>query len=235
MRQTFSSPCRIVLALMAMAPLFAGISKKKPAEPSPLDRYIQEAIGQPAATRNGGASPGSLWSPVADLGELAGDVRASRVDDLVTILISERASGTATGDTKSSRKSSAASGVTSLYGPLKANFGQLLGTSGDQQLQGQGSTSRETTLTATLAARVTHVLPNGYLVVEGFKDTMVNSERQVISVRGVLRPADLTPANVVRSDRLAQLEVRINGKGVVGDAIRRPNFLYRLLLGVLPF
>ena len=29
--------------------------------------------------------------------------------------------------------------------------------------------------------------------------------------------------------------VRINGKGVVGDAIRRPNFLYRLILGLLPF
>jgi hypothetical protein len=27
----------------------------------------------------------------------------------------------------------------------------------------------------------------------------------------------------------------VNGKGVVGDAIRRPFFLYRLLLGILPF
>ena len=30
-------------------------------------------------------------------------------------------------------------------------------------------------------------------------------------------------------------ELRINGKGVVNDAIRRPNILYRILLGVLPF
>jgi flagellar L-ring protein precursor FlgH len=34
---------------------------------------------------------------------------------------------------------------------------------------------------------------------------------------------------------LVQLEVRINGKGVVNDAIKRPFFLYRLLLGLLPF
>ena len=39
----------------------------------------------------------------------------------------------------------------------------------------------------------------------------------------------------MRSDRLGQLEVRVNGKGVVGDAIKRPFFLYRLLLGLLPF
>ncbi|MBI3470928.1 MAG: flagellar basal body L-ring protein FlgH, partial [Candidatus Solibacter usitatus] len=36
-------------------------------------------------------------------------------------------------------------------------------------------------------------------------------------------------------DRLAQLEVRINGKGVVEDSIRRPNRLYRILMGLLPF
>jgi flagellar L-ring protein precursor FlgH len=90
-------------------------------------------------------------------------------------------------------------------------------------------------VSTTLAARVTHVLPNGLLVVEGAKEIQVNSERQLITVRGVVRPADLSPGNVVRSDRLAQLEVHINGKGVVGDAIRRPFFLYRLLLGLLPF
>jgi flagellar L-ring protein FlgH len=34
---------------------------------------------------------------------------------------------------------------------------------------------------------------------------------------------------------VAQMELRINGKGVVNDAIHRPNFLYRLILGLLPF
>jgi flagellar L-ring protein precursor FlgH len=51
----------------------------------------------------------------------------------------------------------------------------------------------------------------------------------------MVRPADLSPGNVVRSDRLAQLEVRINGKGIVNDAVRRPFLLYRILLGLLPF
>jgi len=29
--------------------------------------------------------------------------------------------------------------------------------------------------------------------------------------------------------------LKINGKGVVNDVIHRPNFLYRILLGLLPF
>jgi flagellar L-ring protein precursor FlgH len=86
-----------------------------------------------------------------------------------------------------------------------------------------------------MSARVTHVLPNGNMVVEGSKDVMVNSERQLVTVRGVIRWNDLTTANTIRSDRIANLEIRVNGKGVVGDAVRRPNFLYRLLLGLLPF
>jgi len=90
-------------------------------------------------------------------------------------------------------------------------------------------------LSTTLTARVTHVLPNGGLVLEAAKDIQINSEHQTITVRGVVRPADIDSTNSVRSDRLAQLEVRVNGKGVVGDAIRRPFILYRLLLGLLPF
>jgi flagellar L-ring protein precursor FlgH len=47
--------------------------------------------------------------------------------------------------------------------------------------------------------------------------------------------SDLSAGNTVPSDHLAQLEVNINGKGVVNDAIHRPFFLYRVLLGLLPF
>jgi flagellar L-ring protein FlgH len=102
-------------------------------------------------------------------------------------------------------------------------------------LQAQGSTTRQSSLTTTLTAEVIAVLPNGNLVVEGQKEIMVNSERQLVTVRGVVRQEDLSPVNSVSSDRLAMLEVRVNGKGVVGDSIKRPFILYRLLLGLLPF
>ena len=84
-------------------------------------------------------------------------------------------------------------------------------------------------------ARIAHVLPNGYLVLEGTKEVIVNSERQVVTLRGIARVMDLTSNNQIRSDRLANLEVRVQGKGIVGDAIRRPNIVYRILLGILPF
>jgi flagellar L-ring protein FlgH len=111
----------------------------------------------------------------------------------------------------------------------------LANTSNNQQLQGQGTTTRGTTLTTTVTAEVTAVLPNGNLVVQGEKAILVNSEKQIITLRGIIRPDDLSPINSVPSDRVARMEIRVNGKGVVNDAVKRPFILYRILLGLLPF
>jgi flagellar L-ring protein precursor FlgH len=86
-----------------------------------------------------------------------------------------------------------------------------------------------------LTGRVVRVLPGGLLLIEGDKNIQVNSEDQRITVRGVVRPADISTANTVPSTQVADMEVRVNGKGVVSDAVRRPNALYRLILGLLPF
>jgi flagellar L-ring protein precursor FlgH len=231
---------RLVWIVVALSALhhgaWAGKKGERPAARSPLDRYIEEAMSQ-AADQSMETSPGSVWSPSARLSDAARDVRASQVDDLVMILVVERASAVAKGSTKSARASSAKSSVSALGGLTRATgpLANLANLSGESQLSGEGTTSRETVLSTTLSARVTHVLPNGFLVVEGFKDVQVNSEQQMVSVRGVVRPEDLSTGNLIRSDHLAQLEVRISGKGVIGDAVRRPSFLYRLLLGLLPF
>ena len=168
---------------------------------------------------------------------MASDLRARFTDDVVTIQVTDKASANSSGTTKTKRSSDANSSIDSLAGPKKPTgaLTKLLKLSTQTQLDANGATSRDTSFTTSLAARVTHVLPNGFLVVEGYKTVAINSENQLISVRGVVRPIDLSTGNIVQSDRIAQLEVRINGKGVVGDSVRRPFFLYRLLLGLLPF
>lgn len=225
-----------ILFVMLIAACAATAKKKTPAKPveSPLDRYVSEARGRPAETP---PIPGAIWHEGSLLADLARDVRASQVDDVLTIVVAEQASAVTSGTTKTQRTSSAKNSITALAGVTRAAgpWANLANLSGDTQLAGQGTTSRTTTLNTTLSARVVRVLPNGGLLVEASKDIEINSERQAITVRGVVRPADIDPTNSVQSNRLADLEVRVNGKGVVGDAIRRPFFLYRLLLGLLPF
>lgn len=225
----------LTILLVLVVPAHAAKKKKKPAEPSPLDLYLQEALKEPLAPAQ--PSPGSLWSPASRLTDLGSDVRAAQIDDLVTVVVNENASAVATGSTKSSRASSAQSSVASLLGVKSAAgaLSNLVNANSATALNGQGTTTRGATLTATLSARVTHVLPNGYLVLEGAKNIVVNSERQVVTVRGVIRPADLSPGNIISSNQIAQMEIKIDGKGVINDSVRRPNLLYRILLGLLPF
>jgi flagellar L-ring protein precursor FlgH len=231
---------RLLIVLLLQISASAGIfSKKKKPEaetPSPLKQYITEANKNNSASQAARA-PGAIWSSNAIYTNLGLDLRASRVDDLVTIVVIEKASAVATGDVKTQRTSgvqssiTAAGGITKPAGPL-AN---LVKANTATQLQGTGETSRGTTLTATVSARVVNVLPNGYLVVEGIKRVQVNAENQVITIRGVVRPVDIDTTNSIPSDRVAQMELLVNGKGVIGDSVHRPFILYRLLLGLLPF
>jgi len=236
MRFSPSLSLTLVAALIWAIPAQCSDSKKKKqSEPSALDKYLQEALKQPETPPV--ASAGSIFTPASRFTDLGSDVRAAQVDDLVTIVVDENASAVATGATQTSRASAATNKITALLGPKSAGgaLANLLNTASTQTLNGQGATSRTSTITATLSARVTHVLPNGYLVVEGTKDVLVNSEHQLVTVRGVIRPADLTSGNIITSNQIAQMEIKIDGKGVVNDAIRRPFFLWRLLLGILPF
>lgn len=212
-----------------------GQQKRSSQQQPTLDQYVQQVNQRTHQASN--ASPGSLYISNGRLADGFRDVRASQLYDLVTIVVSDSTSAVSTGATNTARKSSAQVSITALAGPKSATgaLANLANTSNNTQLQGQGTTSRGTTLSATVTVEVTDVLPNGNLVVQGQKEILVNSEKQIITVRGIIRPDDLSATNSVPSDRVARMEILVNGKGVVNDAVKRPFVLYRLLLGLLPF
>src|SRR5579872_6426952 len=224
-------PAAIWLAL----PLLAAHKKPSSAQQIPLEQYVQQV--EQRSHQTSVASPGSVFTASGRLADGFRDVRASQVYDLVTIVVNENSSAVSIGTTKTSRTSSAVASVASGLLPKGSvsALSNLANTSNNQALQGQGSTSRGTTLTTTVTAEVTAVLPNGNLVVKGHKDITVNGEKEVITIQGIIRPEDLSPVNSVPSNDVARMEIQVNGKGVVNDAVKRPFFLYRILMGLLPF
>ncbi len=220
------------LAFMLFASL--TLAAQTPNSEEALNRYLEESL---SPSRENLPSAGSLFSGQSFFAELARDPRAASAGDLVTVLVIEQASALSSGTTSSSRASENNHSVANFLGTLNpaGRLANLAASSGDSSLSGQGTTSRQTQVTTTITARVTHVMPNGNLVIEGIKEVAVNSERQTIWLRGVVRPTDLSQANGVRSDRVALMELRVNGRGVVNDAIRRPNAIYRFLKAILPF
>jgi flagellar L-ring protein FlgH len=227
----------IRLLVFALIGSLSTLAEKRVKEEkiSPIDRMIRDSESRHAEPRAGGPAMGSIYSTGSTLADAYRDLRASRIDDIVTIVVADKASAISKGTSASARKSSASGGVKSVFGRSIGPLTDMVGLSGETQLDAQGSTGRESALTTTLTARVTQVLSSGAMVIEGDKEVAVNSERQWVHVRGVIRTFDVSTANTVRSDRIANLEIRVNGKGLVGDAIRRPNILYRILTGILPF
>lgn len=236
---------RLLIGLMATSFAWSGLipglggSKKKQTKPSDqtaLDQYLKTAPPAPSSEADKPA-PGAIWSPEARLADLGRDLRASQVDDLVTVVVTESINAVASGTSATERASSANAQINSLLGKKSASgaLANLANLSGDQKLNGTGTTSRAATLTTTMTARVVRVMPGGVLLIQGDKNIQINSENQVITIRGLVRTADITTVNTVASTQIGNLDVKLNGKGVVGDAVRRPNALYRLLLGILPF
>jgi len=202
-------------------------------DPTGLKEYVESAAQSNRETQ---AGTGSLWTSSGYRSNLFRDLKARHVNDVVTIRVSETTQAVASADAKNARSTSATAGFNNLFGMEKAvkELPTIVSGKSDSGFEGKGSTSRATTLETSLTARVTEVLPNGYLVVEGKREVRVNNENQSVYLTGVVRPEDINSNNVVLSSMVAQMSVRVQGRGVVSQPIK-PGWLYKILTGVLPF
>jgi flagellar L-ring protein precursor FlgH len=202
-------------------------------DPTDLRGYIESAAKSQPET---GAGLGSLWTSNGYRSDLFQDLKARHVNDMVTIRVFETTQAAASADAKNERDTNATAGFDNLFGAEKAinELPTLLSGKSSSSFEGKGSTSRATTLQTSLTARVIDVLPNGYLVVEGKREIRVNNENQSVYLTGVVRPQDIDSNNMVLSSAVAQMSVRVQGRGIASQPIK-PGWLYRVLNGILPF
>jgi flagellar L-ring protein precursor FlgH len=221
--------------LIALLSATAGCASKKArvSDPTELKAYVENANRTRREVRT---EEGSLWLGSGYRSDLFSDPKARYIDDVLTIRVSESTQAVSKADAKNTKSTQMTAGFDKLFGAEKriSELPTLVSGKSDSSFQGQGSTSRATTLATSLTARVIDVLPNGYLVVEGMREIHVNNENQTIYLTGVVRPEDVGPSNIVLSSRVAQMQVRVQGKGVVSQPIK-PGWLYRILNGILPF
>jgi flagellar L-ring protein precursor FlgH len=168
------------------------------------------------------AQSGSIYNPSAKNSFLFGDNKATRVGDVLTLIISESATASSKADTKSSKAESTNTDRGKGTGLLKIlnQFPEIaLNTSQDSKAS--GSTTRTGSLTARISVTVKAVMPNGNLFVEGTRDVKANSESQKLVFSGIVRPEDVGPSNTVPSYLVADAKAELQGKGTVGDKQRK--------------
>ncbi len=185
---------------------------------------------------------GSIWQGESDKSMLFADKKARYVNDIVMIIVSETATGGNSASANTSRSTSTAANITSLLGIENAIIGNNanmngsigLGGSSTNSLKGEGDTSRNTSVTATISARVTRVLDNGNLLIEGRRQVTVNADDQFILITGIIRPEDITAENTIASQYVADARVLYTGDGMSNDKMR-PGWLTRIVDWVWPF
>ena len=150
------------------------------------------------------------------------DQRASKVGDILTVLITIDDSASITNDTTRERKTSNTLGIPNFLGlesslakvlPKAFNPASAISTNGDNQLTGTGQINRQDQINLTLAAVVTKVLPNGNLVIQGKQEMKTNNELRELTVSGVVRPEDITSSNTISHTQIAEARIAYGGRG----------------------
>ncbi|MBF0118070.1 MAG: flagellar basal body L-ring protein FlgH [Desulfobacterales bacterium] len=184
---------------------------------------------------------GSLWTDSGEM--LFVDKRARKTGDTVIIDIVENTSSKLNANTSANAASDLNVGVANM--PYKANLINMLQSdttnknnifqaSNESTFKGQGSSDRSGQVTASIGARVTEVLPNGDLVIQGKREMKVNNESQYISISGIARQRDIDPTNRIKSTFLSDAHIEYFGKGVLAEK-QKPGWLTRIVSQVWPF
>jgi flagellar L-ring protein precursor FlgH len=236
MRQIFVI---LIISIMSVMALTGCVGKT--AEQSGSEAVMPEGLSaQPVLVPEYTRVPpdeGSLWT-ADSRSRFFEDTKASMVGDTVIVDIVENTSSQMDVNTETSRESGVNVGISNLFGVTRGfgatDAGKLVGADYANDFKGEAKNDRSGRITASIAARITEVLPNGNLSLFGRRAMRVNGEVQYISVSGVLRPGDIMADNRVKSTYLADSRIEYSGKGTLADK-QNPGWGTRIMDNVWPF
>lgn len=154
---------------------------------------------------------------------LIADRRAALPGDIVTVLVYENSTASSSADTSTNTSFGLQGSVTTMadtHHAPKAQVGDSYG--------GRGQIQREGRLLAQLSTTVTQVWPNGDLNISGEQTININGEKTRIRLSGKVRAVDISQANTVLSNRLADAQIDYVGDGYVTERTK-PGLIPRVL------
>ena len=155
-----------------------------------------------------GVEAKSLWVDNGTL-SLYADKKARNVGDILTIVINESTTQTASKSRNNSKSGSVNVGTgTGIFDFIKA-----FSASGSDSFQADGSATDTSRFNGQITVTIVEVLPNDNMIVEGVQSIWQNRDEHKITLRGVIRRDDVTMNNTVPSTKVADASIRFDGKG----------------------
>jgi len=177
---------------------------------------------------------------------LFSDHKAMHVNDIVRVVISETAKSSNTAAKQLSENDSSALGggtftgsgsnstVDSIVGKLNGVSNVGFSGKSTSAFKGQGSATKDASFATTISARVVKVLQNGNYFIAGKREILVDDQKQVIQLSGVIRPYDIDQYNSIDSSKVSDARILYKTEGDV-DRATKQGWGTKIIQAVWPF
>lgn len=183
----------------------------------------------------------SLWQPGSRA--FFRDQRAARVGDILRVRIKINDKAQIGNETERKRDNTENLEMPTVFGvqellvrplPRIADPTRLLDTTSNTNTKGKGTIKRQDTVDTMVAASIIQVLPNGNYVIDGKQEIRVNYDVREVSIKGIVRPQDITTDNTVDSTQVAEARIVYGGRGQLMD-VQQPRWGSQVVEALSPF
>jgi len=177
---------------------------------------------------------------------LFADHKAMHVDDIVTVVISEAANSSSTGAKQLSESDSSTlgGGLFSSTGANAAVNSKVAKVNGFTNLgfkntsnsayKGSGSATKNASFTTTISARIVKVLQNGNYYISGKREILIDDQKQIVQLSGVVRAYDIDQYNKINSNQISDAKILYKTEGDV-DRATQQGWGTKLVQSIWPF
>lgn len=165
---------------------------------------------------------------------LFSDHKAMHINDIVTVVISETASSSSVGakNLAEADQSALGGGILSTTGLANSTvqkgadfingFSDIGYTANSTStFAGSGSATKDASFTTTVTARIVKVLQNGNYFIEGAREILVDEQKQVVQISGVIRPYDIDQNNRINSTQMSDAKILYKTQGEIDRATKQ--------------
>jgi flagellar L-ring protein precursor FlgH len=104
----------------------------------------------------------------------------------------------------------------------------------NNKFSGSSATKNDEQFSTMISVVIVEVYKNGNYFIKGSKELLINNQKQIIAISGVIRPYDISPDNVVQSNQIANLKILYKKLGDEQDNLEKP-WGSKLLEKIWPF
>lgn len=175
------------------------------------------------------AGADDLYNKADGFSALASDRTASRIGDLLTVIVYENAAGSNSASTNTKKNNNVGGRIVA-----GSHLDEAASLSFGGNSDNAGSNARSGKMVAQIGAVVDQVLPNGDLRISAIQEIDIGGERSHIKLAGRVRRSDISSSNTILSNRITDARIEYNGKGFASNGAK-PGLISRIFswLGIL--